>query len=106
MSSKAEKNMNKDPEALTENAKHVAKLMKLLANHYRLLILCVISEEELTVGQINSQIDLSQSALSQHLAKLREQNIVKTRKESQTVYYQIADEKVKDLLIVLQDKFC
>jgi ArsR family transcriptional regulator len=66
----------------------------------------VISEQELTVGEINQQIDLSQSALSQHLAKLREQNVVATRKESQTVYYTIANPQIKDLLQVLQEKFC
>jgi len=92
--------------ALVENSKQVATILKQLANPNRLMILCCISNGEQTVGDLNSQIDLSQSALSQHLAKLRESNIVTTRRESQTIYYQIANQKVKYLLEVLQEQFC
>jgi len=98
--------MNVDQNQLAENALDVAALLKVLSNHYRLMILCCITEGELTVGDLNQQIDLSQSALSQHLAKLRENNIVKTRRESQTIYYRIADPKILYLLQVLQDQFC
>lgn len=92
--------------ALAENAQQVAAILKQLANPYRLMILCCISNGEQTVSDLNAQIDLSQSALSQHLAKLRASNIVTTRRESQTIYYQIANQKIKYLLEVLQQQFC
>jgi len=98
--------MNVNENKLVENAQEVAVILKLLSNHYRLMILCCITEGELTVGDLNEQIDLSQSALSQHLAKLREHNIVATRRESQTIYYRIENPKIKFLLQVLQDQFC
>lgn len=98
--------MNMDPKELAQNAEDVAAILKKLSNPYRLMILCCISENELTVGDLNKQVDLSQSALSQHLAKLRESNIVATRRESQTIYYRIANDKVKELLVILQEKFC
>jgi len=98
--------MNIEPQELAENANKVAAILKQLSNPYRLMILCCLSEKELTVGDLNQQIDLSQSALSQHLAKLRESEIVATRRESQTIYYRISNEKIEDLLKVLQDKFC
>ena len=98
--------MNLDPAKLTENAKEVAAMLKLLSNPYRLMILCSLVEEELTVGDLNDKIDLSQSALSQHLSKLRESNLVATRRMSQTIYYRIVDSKTKDLLSYLQQNFC
>ena len=91
---------------LAENAQQVATILKQLANPYRLMILCCITDAEMTVSDLNEQVDLSQSALSQHLAKLRESKIVNTRRESQTIYYRIADEKIKRLLGVLQQEFC
>jgi DNA-binding transcriptional ArsR family regulator len=91
---------------LVENAQEVASILKVLSNHNRLLILCCITEGELTVGDLNSKIDLSQSALSQHLAKLRESDIVVTRRSSQTIYYRIKNPKIVMLLKVLQENFC
>ncbi len=98
--------MTTDQTKLAENAQHVAAILKQLANPYRLMILCCISTGELTVGDLNQQIDLSQSALSQHLAKLRESKIVTTRRKSQTIYYRISNQKIKYLLDVLQQQFC
>lgn len=98
--------MNTEQQELKQNAIQVADMLKKLSNPYRLMILCCISEHELTVGELNEQIDLSQSALSQHLAKLRESNIVSTRRESQTIYYRVANEQIKELLVILQEKFC
>lgn len=98
------KNIN--PEKLAENAQQVADIIKQLANPNRLMILCCLADEELTVGELNSQINLSQSALSQHLAKLRESQLVATRRASQTIYYRIADQRVSELLQTLQEKFC
>ena len=98
--------MTTDKTKLVENAQQVSAILKQLANPYRLMILCCISTGELTVGDLNEQVDLSQSALSQHLAKLRESEIVTTRRESQTIYYRIANQKIKYLLEVLQQQFC
>ena len=98
--------MNSEQEKLLGNAQEVAGILKQLSNPYRLMILCCLSESELTVGDLNQRIDLSQSALSQHLAKLRESNIVTTRRESQTILYRIANPKIADLLVVLHEKFC
>ena len=67
--------MTNDQTKLLENAQQVAVILKQLANPYRLMILCSISSGELTVGDLNEQVDLSQSALSQHLAKLRESEL-------------------------------
>ena len=98
--------MTSDKTKLLENAQHVSTILKQLANPYRLIILCSLANNELTVGDLNEQVDLSQSALSQHLAKLRESEIVVTRRESQTIYYRISDQKIKYLLEVLQQQFC
>ena len=98
--------MTNDPVQLAEKAKDVAGILKLLSNHYRLMILCCLADNELTVGELNMHIELSQSALSQHLAKLREHGMVETRRVSQTIYYRIANPKIKELLAVLQQQFC
>lgn len=98
--------MNNKPAELAKNAESVASILKMLSNPSRLLILCCIAEQELTVSDINEKVELSQSALSQHLAKLRESQLVKTRRESQTIYYEIADPRIIDLLQLLREKFC
>jgi DNA-binding transcriptional ArsR family regulator len=98
--------MTSDKNKLLENAQHVSTILKQLANPYRLIILCSLAHNEMTVGDLNEQVELSQSALSQHLAKLRESEIVVTRRKSQTIYYRISDEKIKYLLEVLQQQFC
>ena len=96
--------MTSDKTQLLENAQYVSSILKQLANPYRLIILCSLANQELTVGDLNEQVELSQSALSQHLAKLRESEIVTTRRESQTIYYRIANPKIKHLLEVLQQQ--
>ncbi|GAA0823890.1 metalloregulator ArsR/SmtB family transcription factor [Colwellia sp. D2M02] len=98
--------MNIQADKLAANAQEVAAILKQLSNHYRLMIVCTLSNQELTVGELNQQVDLSQSALSQHLAKLRSANIVTTRRESQTIYYRLANPKIEKLLAVLHAEFC
>ncbi|HQQ75251.1 MAG TPA: metalloregulator ArsR/SmtB family transcription factor [Pseudomonadales bacterium] len=87
-------------------AGEVSDFLKTLANENRLLILCVLLEGEQNVGQLNSRIDLSPSAVSQHLAWLRESGFVQTRRESQTIYYQLADERVATVMALLKQLFC
>lgn len=90
-----------------QRAQEAAGLLKAMANECRLLILCHLSVSgELSVGQLVERIGLSQSALSQHLAKLREERLVATRKEAQTVYYRLGDPKAEQLLALLHSLFC
>lgn len=85
----------------------VAGLLKSMANECRLLILCHLAiSGELSVGQLVERVGLGQSALSQHLAKLREQQLVATRKEAQSVFYRLCDPKVERLLQMLHELYC
>jgi DNA-binding transcriptional ArsR family regulator len=93
-------------ETMREHAAEAAEFLKTLANSQRLLILCALLEGEQNVGQLNSKLDLSPSALSQHLAWLREAELVSTRRQSQTIYYQIADQRVMKIMGVLKNLFC
>jgi DNA-binding transcriptional ArsR family regulator len=92
---------------LESRATEAAQLLKLLANEYRLLILCrLVAEREMSVGEIATAVKLGQSALSQHLAKLREEGIVTTRREAQAIFYRIADKNVARVLALLKDIYC
>lgn len=99
-------NNRADIEKLRENAQQAAQLMNALSNPNRLLILCQLMEGELSVGALNAKIALSQSAFSQHLAVLRRDGLVNTRKESQTVYYSLANDHAEQVLEVLHRLFC
>ena len=81
-----------------------AKLLKAIANERRLKILYNIANEELSVGEIEKLFDMTQSALSQHLAILRKENIVKTRRKAQSIYYRLENQMVKDLLSFLSNQ--
>jgi len=91
---------------MQRNAADAVNLLKGLANESRLMIMCVLAEGEVSVGQLNTRIKLSQSALSQHLAVLREQNLVKTRRESQTIYYRLAETPAMRVIELLHDVYC
>ncbi len=77
-----------------------------MANDRRLIVLCELVKGERTVGELEAVAGLSQSALSQHLARLREAGLVATRRESQTIYYSLANPGVKRLIDVLYDLYC
>lgn len=89
-----------------ETAPQAVRLLKTLANENRLMIMCVLAEGEVSVGQLNRRIDLSQSALSQHLAILRDQGLVRTRRESQTIHYSLAQTEAIGLIEKLHEIFC
>ncbi len=91
---------------MKENASKAAKLMKALGNESRLLILCYLDGKELSVSELNRCLDLSQSALSQHLAVLRNDGLVRTRRESQTIYYSLEGDTAKRIIHTLHDMFC
>jgi DNA-binding transcriptional ArsR family regulator len=81
-------------------------LLKALANSHRLMILCELKDGERSVSALERVVPLTQSALSQHLAKLREGGFVATRREAQTIYYSLSDSRVARLIDVLHEFFC
>ena len=81
-------------------------LLKALANSHRLMILCELKDGERSVSALEQVVPLAQSALSQHLAKLREGGFVTTRREAQTIYYSLSDARVARLIEVLHELFC
>jgi DNA-binding transcriptional ArsR family regulator len=91
---------------MREHAQDATVLLKTLANEMRLSILCLLCEGEMSVGELNKQLDLSQSALSQHLAVLRNNGIVATRRESQVVYYRLGDDNATRIIQTLHDIYC
>jgi DNA-binding transcriptional ArsR family regulator len=95
-----------DYDAMKRNASDAVSLLKGLANESRLMIMCVLSEGEISVGDLNKRIKLSQSALSQHLAVLRDQDLVQTRRESQTIYYRLKDSAAMNIIEFLHEAYC
>ena len=98
--------MNTELDQLQSAAYQASQLLKALANEYRLLILCNLVESEKQVSELNELINLSQSALSQHLARLRQDNLVSTRRESQAIFYSLASDEVRQIIGVLYNLYC
>lgn len=86
---------------LEPRAGEAARLLKLLANEQRLTVMCRLSGTEMSVSQLGEYVDLTQSALSQHLAKLRADGLVATRRDAQTIYYRLSDPVAIRLIGVL-----
>ena len=96
-----------DLDGLEASAAEAARTLRLLANEQRLLMLChLVGAGEMNVGSLADAVGLSQSALSQHLAKLREDGLVATRREAQTIYYRLADPKAARVLELLRELYC
>jgi len=93
-------------EEMKEHAGDAAQLLKALANENRLMVLCTLAEGEQSVGQLNERIALSQSALSQHLAVLRRDGLVATRRESQTIWYSLAEGPAAKVIGLLHAMYC
>ena len=91
---------------MQQHAKDAADLLKQMSNEHRLLILCALGNQEYSVGELNELVPLSQSALSQHLASLRNAELVTTRKVSQTVYYRLQGDAALRIIEVLQSLYC
>jgi DNA-binding transcriptional ArsR family regulator len=91
---------------LDPQSEAAAELLKAMANPQRLRVLCLLLDGERSVGQINAQVSLSQSALSQHLGILRERKLVSTRRAAQTVYYSVAPGPVHDIIFTLHSIYC
>jgi DNA-binding transcriptional ArsR family regulator len=91
---------------LHDMASHAVELLKAMANEWRLMILCQLAEGEKTVSELQQILGLSQSALSQHLAVLRRERIVKARKHAQSVSYSLAGEEAPKVMNTLHEVFC
>lgn len=90
-----------------EQSVHEASLLlKALSNECRLLILCNLLDGEKSVSELNQRVALSQSALSQHLARLRRDHLVKVRKQAQTVYYRIASDEAEQVIGLMHQLYC
>ncbi len=105
-----EKNLLKpsmDLATFESHAGRVAELLKALGNRRRLMVMCKLAEHgEMTVGDLAEEVALSQSALSQHLARMRAEGLVAFRRESQALWYRIADPRCETLLATLYELYC
>jgi ArsR family transcriptional regulator len=95
-----------DRAAFEAKASKAAQLLKTLANERRLQLLCQLGDRELSVGALQEHLGLSQSALSQHLAILREEGVVATRRQGQTIFYRVADPGAVQVIATLAAIFC
>lgn len=93
-------------EVMAEHAEAASALMKALSSPHRLMVLCTLVNGERSVGELGQIVPLSQSALSQHLARLRNDGLVATRRESQTIYYRIDNPAVEKVMGTLYDIYC
>lgn len=95
-----------DLSRMRSHAGSAAALLKALANEKRLLILCLLADGERAVGDLNALLDLSQSALSQHLAVLREENLVQTRRDAQSILYSLVPGPALQVIQTLHSIYC
>lgn len=95
-----------DLATLQENAQRASALLKAMSNQHRLLILCQLVPGEKCVGELEKFVGLSQSALSQHLARLRRDNLVKTRRSAQTIYYSLSGDEASAVIETLYSLYC
>lgn len=93
-------------EKMRKHAPHAAGLMNALGNESRLMILCALTQGERSVGDLNEVVPLSQSALSQQLARLRQQGLVDTRRSSQTIFYSLASGPAREVIELLHSIYC
>jgi DNA-binding transcriptional ArsR family regulator len=95
-----------DTEQMRAAAEDASELLKALANQHRLLIVCQLIESEKSVGELAEFLDLRSPTVSQHLALLRKDGIVATRRDGQTIYYSIASAKARQILETLYRLYC
>lgn len=97
---------NQNLHVMKENAEQAEKLLKMLANSKRLLILCNLLKEEKTVSELQELVGLSQSALSQHLAKMRQEDLLTTNKVGTRIYYRVENPEVETIISALYSMYC
>ncbi len=91
---------------LEENVEEISALLKSFAHPLRLKILCLLQDQELTVGEIRETVRTTNANVSQHLTIMRNQSIIVSRKEANLIYNRIADERIIELVDILEDLFC
>jgi ArsR family transcriptional regulator len=91
---------------MAQAARNAAGLLKLLANENRLMLLCQLADGEKSVGELAGLIGLGQSPLSQHLARLREDGLVHTRRNGQSIFYSLASDEAGRLIRLLYEMYC
>jgi len=101
-----EQNSEFDLEQMAESANRASSLMKTLGHKDRLMILCHLAGGEKSVGQIADLLEISQSPLSQHLSRMRKEDLVDTRREAQTIYYTLKSGEASRIVEVLYELFC
>lgn len=94
------------PDEMAEHAEEAAQFLKVMANPHRLMILCHLLDGEMSVGELNTHLPLSQSALSQHLAVLRNSAMVTTRRDQQVIFYSLSSDEVRAIMGELYQQFC
>ena len=95
-----------DLEKMRSSAKTATDMLKLLGHPDRLMVLCQLKNGEQSVGQLAANLDINQSPLSQHLARMRHEGVVTSRREAQTRYYSLAGKEVEQLITVLYELYC
>lgn len=95
-----------DPRRMAIAAEKACDLMKTLGHKDRLMVLCHLSAGERSVGELAALLEIPQSPLSQHLARMRKESLVKTRREAQTIYYSIASEEAARIVALMHELYC
>jgi len=91
---------------LEAHAAAAEAFLRSIANRHRLMVLCLLAEGEISAGELSRRLGLTQSNLSRHLATLREEGLVATRREATTIHYRIASDRVRVILTTLHGMFC
>lgn len=91
---------------MEQNAEQAVILLKMLANKHRLMLLCLLQAGEKSVSELNAQVPIPQSTLSQHLSFLRREKLVETRRDAQTIYYSLPDNNVIPVINLLYELYC
>ena len=92
--------------AYADGVENASAFLKGLANPHRLMVLCLLGDGEISVGDLEQALGIRQPTLSQQLARLRADGLVETRREGKVIYYRLADERAAELIAILQDMFC
>ena len=95
-----------DPQLLRAGAAQAVGVLKILANEYRLMLLCQLSQGEHCVGELQAELGIGQPTLSQQLAVLRNEGVVNTRREGKNIYYSVADTRTLEILVLLHRLYC
>jgi len=95
-----------DLEKMQDSARNASELLKLLGHPDRLMVLCQLKGGEQSVGELSESVGIKQSALSQHLARMRHLGVVESRRDAQTIYYSLGGDKVKRIVTLVYELYC